>query len=153
MVLSSSLDFHLPDALADCAGRVVVVTGESADRHRVDRMEQQGAVVLRAGAGDTVDPQRMVETLVERGLYRLYCIAGPRTLHGLLAAGAVSRLYLTLSHRLLGGSEFETLIEGPRFPLPIDTQLESLYHDPQGAHGASQWFAAFHIPDPDRDGR
>lgn len=146
VILSASLDFHLPDALANATDRVMIVTVATAARDRIARLEQRGAIVLRVGEGDSVDPRQMVETLVAQGLYRLYCTAGPRTLHGLLAAGVVSRLYLTLSHRLLGGSEFETLIEGPRFPLPIDMQLESLYHDPHGAHGANQSFAAFRLP-------
>ena len=44
----------------------------------------------------------MITTLGARGYARLYLLAGPQMLETVLRDGALSRLYLTLTHQVIG---------------------------------------------------
>ena len=58
----------------------------------------------------------MIDQLAAEDYRSIYAIAGPWVFHTLLEAQVVDRLYLTLACRLLGGNEYDTLLEGPRRP-------------------------------------
>jgi hypothetical protein len=55
----------------------------------------------------------------------------------------LSRLYLTLRHRLLGGKNFHNMIAGPRLGEAGDLILRTLYYDRGQGYGEGQWFARF----------
>ena len=56
----------------------------------------------------------MIRALGARGYARLYLLAGPQMLETVVRDGSLSRLYLTLTHQLIGGELFHTLTAGPR---------------------------------------
>jgi hypothetical protein len=67
-------------------------------------------------------------------------MAGPQMFETVLRDRQISRLYLTIRHRLLGGERFHTMIPGPRLDRAGLLTLHALYYD-QGQSG--QWFAQF----------
>jgi riboflavin biosynthesis pyrimidine reductase len=48
----------------------------------------------------------MIRILAERGYRCLYLLAGPQMLETVLRDGSLSRLYLTMTHQLIGGRRF-----------------------------------------------
>ena len=123
--------------------RIIVFTGKGADADRVARLRDLGLEVIVTGRDDTVDGADLVATLADRGYASIYAIAGPEVLLTLLRAKVLDRLYLTITHQLLAGDDFDTLTRGVGFDPAIGMQLTSLYLDRHAPAGASQWFTAF----------
>jgi hypothetical protein len=46
-----------------------------------------------------------------------------------------SRLYLTISHQILGGENFHTLFRGEKLELPAQFKLRSLHYDSAKSNG------------------
>lgn len=61
-----------------------------------------------------------------RGYRTLYSIGGPKVFHTLAADGVLHRLYITLSHRLLAGEDYHTLLAGPSLQPPVTLTLHEL---------------------------
>ena len=77
----------------------------------------------------------------------MFLLAGPRMLETMLRDRMLSRLYLTIVHRLLGGEAPQTAIAGPELRDTGRLRLQGLYQDAAGPAGVGQWFAAFE-PEP-----
>lgn len=89
--------------LTDVLTPSIVLTCDTAPAETRQAWANAGATVLTAG-DDTVDLPRAVAALGERGLTRIDCEGGPHLFGGLLAAGLVHELRVTLSPMLLSGS-------------------------------------------------
>ncbi|MGE6734004.1 pyrimidine reductase family protein [Streptomyces sp. NPDC059900] len=99
---SLNLDFTLP-LFTEPLVPTLVVTGAEAPSERIAAAEKAGAVVVIAGDGAVVEPERIAPALAERGLTRLLTEGGPRLLGQFVAAGALDELCLTVSPRLTSG--------------------------------------------------
>jgi riboflavin biosynthesis pyrimidine reductase len=143
VIASASLDFPLPPSLARHGQRVIIATGETTASGKCRALEARGYEVITAGKGRWVEGAPLVHCLGGLGLRSLYLLAGPRMLDTMLRDRVLSRLYVTLAHRLLGGDGFHTLIAGPELGAAGRLQLNSLYYDAAEPEGAGQWFAQF----------
>jgi riboflavin biosynthesis pyrimidine reductase len=144
-VVSRTLDFPLPAALAAHRQPVHIVTGAAAAPDKVHAWRERGCEVLFAGRGHEVDGAELVRLLGERGYARLYLLAGPQLLHTVLRRRALSRLYVTVTHQLVGGEHFHTMLSAPRLGASGRLKLHTLYYDPHAPAGTGQWFAAFDV--------
>ena len=142
-IVSGSLRFPIPDVLTAGGRDVVVYTTASPDRERVEEIEAQAGQVVVAGDEESVDGERMVQDMTERGYHTIYSSAGPKILHMLVSGGVLDRVYLTLAPRLLGGDPYSTLIEGELFAPAAEMELFSLYRDTHGLDGLGQLFLAY----------
>jgi riboflavin biosynthesis pyrimidine reductase len=109
----------------------------------VENWRDRGHEVLVAGQGSSVEARPLTAALGELGYRSLFLLTGPRMLEAALREGVLSRLYLTLVHRILGGESIQTMISGPRLGAAGRLRLGALYHDLEGPEGSSQWFAEF----------
>jgi riboflavin biosynthesis pyrimidine reductase len=89
---------------------IVITTAESA-RAAPDGL-RAAADVLACGSG-RVDLQEAVAALAARGLVRVHCEGGPALLSGMISAGLLDELLLTLVPTLLGGGPGEHIIDVP----------------------------------------
>lgn len=142
VVISSSLDFPVPDALTQGGRRVAIVTDRRADLQRVRELEMQVGQVLVAG-DDRVEGRRFVELMANQGYRMIYSAAGPKIAHMLLAGGVLDRLYLTQVSRILGGAPFSSIVEGPLLEHAIDLPLRTLYYDLASEETPGQLFACY----------
>lgn len=125
VIVSRSLDL---DPGSPCFhGPVVVVTCEATDPVRRGRLAEVAEIVV-AGV-DEVDLPAAVVALHDRGLSRLLCEGGPRLLTGLVQAGLVDELCLTLTPLLLGAAP--QLLSTP-LAIPVRLQLRSLVDGEDG---------------------
>ncbi len=143
VVASASLDFPMPESVIREKQRVLVATGRQAPRDRVDALRARGYPVLIAGDGASVEGAPLVRELGKLGFRSVYLLTGPRMLSTMLRDGALSRLYLTIVHRVVGGEGFHTMATGPRLEGAGRMRLSSLHYDAAGPDGAGQWFARF----------
>lgn len=141
-VISSSLDFPLPDLLTSGDRSIVVVTTQNADPERLDAMREEVTNVIIAGE-QSVEGKPLVDGLTKLGYKTVYSTTGPKVLHLLLKDGVLDRLYLTVAHRLLGGSPFSSIVEGDLLKPAQDFQLRSVYLDPHALDGSGQLLTAY----------
>ncbi len=142
-IASASLDFVIPDSVRTHGQAVYIFTGEGADPVRVDAWRREGYPVIFAGPGQTVEGRRLIPMLGQLGYRSIYLIAGPAMLDTVVRGGYLNRLYQTITHQLMGGEAFRTMVPGPELGLIGHLRLRSLYYDPAGPGGAGQWFAQF----------
>ena len=141
-IMSGSLDIPLASLSPYEERNIIVVTGSDADAGRIRRLENAGIRIVIAGHDRRVDGRQMVEQLARAGYRSIYAIAGPEVFHTLLAGETVNRLYLTLACQLLGGNDYDTLLEGDLLNPAAGMRLIALYHDPHAPAGG-QLFGSF----------
>jgi len=139
VIASASLDFPLHASILEHRQPLYIATGRSADAARVQTLRERGYHLILAGDRAMVEGAPLVRALGELGYRSLYLLAGPKMLETMLRDRELSRLYLTIRHRLLGGEHFSTLIHGPRLGEAGELALRTLYQDT----GGGQWFAQF----------
>jgi riboflavin biosynthesis pyrimidine reductase len=144
-IVSRTLDFPVPPSLEHHEQPVHIITAEGAPAERVAFWRELGCEVVFAGSGASVEGAPMIRTLAARGYARLYLLAGPQMLETVLRDGSLSRLYLTLTHQLIGGELFHTLTAGPRLGRAGKLQLHTLYYDAAAPKGTGQFFASFDV--------
>jgi riboflavin biosynthesis pyrimidine reductase len=142
-VLSSSLALPIAAFEPYRDRRLLVFTGADAPQDKVDALTRNGIEVIRAGPGRLVEGHAMIAELGRRKYRSIYAIAGPEVFSTLVEAGALDRLYLTITHQLLSGEEIDTMTRGPSLAPPYGMHLVSLYQDTHAPAGAGQWFCIF----------
>lgn len=141
-VLSSSLDFVLPDAwFADGRRVFVLTTADTADTAAL-QLQAQG-VELLTFPGTAVSGRAVVDVLAARGYRRIYSVGGPYVLRTLLADNVLDTLFLTTVPRLIGGTGGPGILEGLPLDCPVDLQLSSLYYDGSAHEGVGQLLARY----------
>lgn len=143
VILSRSLAIPRESLESYSDRRVMIFTGKQAEPERVAHLTAQGIEVIPAGTGRSVDGSLLVSRLGERGYRSLYAIAGPDVVHTLLVAKVLTRLYLTVTHQLLAGDEYDTITRGSSLTPAHGMHLVSLYHDPHAPAGAGQCFSVY----------
>jgi riboflavin biosynthesis pyrimidine reductase len=142
-VASASLQFPIPDSVRQHQQQVFVATGRDSDPGRRRQLEHDTSGVFTAGAGSMVEGRPLVEALAQRGFRSVFLLAGPLVLEAMLRDGVLSRLYVTLTHQLLGGERFRSMIEGPELHAAGRLELAALYLDSTPSNGTGQFFAQF----------
>ena len=148
VVVSASLDFPLPDTTRESGQRWHIATVRSADRRKVEELKKKGFEIIFAGSENKAEGTPLVRALAERGYRSIYLQAGPRILHTMLLDRVLSRLYLTLSHQLIGGEDIHTMLAEKPLGDTGQLSLRSLYFCP-GVQESGQFFASFE-PQPAR---
>lgn len=145
VIVSASLDLPPLDSLAESGRVVYVATGEAADPRKMALVESQGVRVLRVGSGARVEGRKLIDALARESHRNIAMIGGGEMLRALIADDALDRLYLTLACRILGGTQFDTLLTGATLEHAARFKLKALHYDAEGAEGSpvEQLFAIF----------
>ena len=142
-VVSASLDWTLPPSLSEHGQAVHVLTTPAAPRDRIAALRASGCEVVVTGAGSRVHGREVAAVLNERGYRRLYLQTGPGMLETALRDRVLSRLYATISHRVVGGERFDTMLRGGLLGAAGRLRLRSLYLDQSVETASGQFFASF----------
>ena len=142
-IVSASLDFPIPEVLTRHAQPVRVLTTTTANADRKAALEAAGYDIVTTGSERWVRARDAVEALAARGYRRLYLQTGPRMIESALRDRVLARLYLTISHRVVGGECFETMIRGATLGAAGGLRLGSLYLDEAPSVDFGQLFARF----------
>ncbi len=129
------------DDLARLGNRVVVVPGSPLPEPVAAAYAEAGVDVVLGGDDGIVELDRMLDGLADAGIGVICSLAGPRVLSMLLPRLDV--LFLTLVGRLVGGAEYQTLLEGPLLDDAPSFRLGAAHVDDDGPGGASQLFLEF----------
>ena len=142
-ILSASLDLHIPNSLAAHGQPIHVLTTAAASPARRAALVQAGVEVVVAGPGPWIRGREAVEALAERGYRRLYLQTGPRMLNTVIDDHVLSRLYMTIGFRMVGGEHFDTIVRGGILDNSGHMRLSTLYLDESPERDCGQLFACF----------
>ena len=145
-IISSSLNFPIPEILTACGRKVIVYTTANPNPERVDAIEKQDVPVIVAGNRESVNGVTMINHLAKLGYRTIFSSAGPKILHLLLTSNMLDRLYITHTSRILGGDSYASIVEGERLIPAVDFNLNSIYLDPSGPGGLCQLFITYNRP-------
>lgn len=143
VVVSASLDFSVPPSVSFNHQRVIIATNEHAPPDRVQQLRDKGFQVWSVGSARWVEGGSLVRLLSTSGYRSIYLLAGPRILATMLRSDALSRLYLTLSHCVVGGDEFHTLFRGEKLSGLVNLELNSLHYQAASENQAGQFYMSF----------
>jgi riboflavin biosynthesis pyrimidine reductase len=119
-VVTGRLDLDPDSPLITAAppdARTILITTASAPAARRDQLARHAEVIV-AGE-DTVDLTTAVDALAERGHRRLLTEGGPQLLAGLIAAGLLDELCLTIGPLMVGPGASRIVAGAEAAPLPL----------------------------------
>jgi riboflavin biosynthesis pyrimidine reductase len=143
VIASASLDFAMHNSLREHGQTVYIATGKNADPDRIRYWHDLGYSVLITGEDRMVHGAPLVHQLRGLGYKSIYLIAGPQMLDAMIREKQLSRLYLTITHQLIGGKDFRTLLTGSKLGPEGNLILKSMYYDPNSPPGSGQFFMQF----------
>jgi hypothetical protein len=91
----------------------------------------------------------LIDALSGLGYKTIYLVAGPQMLDTVIREKQLSRLYLTITHQLIGGKDFRTLLTGSMLGPEGNLILKSMYYDQYSPPGSGQFFMQFGLEQSD----
>ena len=143
IIASASLKFPMHKSLQEHTQKVYIATGRNADPKLVDFWRNQGFPILFTGADQLVQGAALIHELDNLEYKSIYLIAGPQMLDTIVREKQLSRLYQTITHQLIGGKDFRTLLTGPTLGPEGNLKLKSLYLDLNAPAKSGQFFTQF----------
>lgn len=145
VIASASLNFPMHQSIQEHGQTVYIATGKNADPDRIRYWQDLGYPILIAGEDRMVHGAPLVKALSVLGCQSIYLIAGPQMLDTIIREKQLSRLYLTITHQLIGGEDFRTLLTGPALGSEGNLSLKSMYYEQDSPSGAGQFFMQFDL--------
>jgi riboflavin biosynthesis pyrimidine reductase len=145
VIASASLNFPMHRSLYEHEQTVYIATGRNADPGRIRNWQDLGYIILFVGEGRKVQGAPLVHELSKLGYQSIYLIAGPQMLDTITRQKQLSRLYLTISHQLIGGTNFRTILTGAPLEAEVNLTLKSIYYEPDNPNGSGQFFMQFDL--------
>lgn len=143
VVVSASLDFSVPPSVQLHHQRVIIATGAHSPSDRIQELRQKGFDVWSVGSERWVEGGPLVRQLGHFGYRSIYLLAGPQILATMVRDKALSRLYLTLSHCIVGGHAFHTLFHGKQLSDLMHFELNSLHYQEATENQPGQFYMSF----------
>ena len=143
VIVSGSLDFPWHPSLDDSEQKVHIVTGGNAIQSNKQRWLDAGRQVHEMGNQQHVDVQQLLEYLMQQGYCSVYLVAGPDLLQELIEHDYVRSFYMTMSHQLLGGNDFKSVLSGNTLNASGRMTLENMYMDAENSNALGQWYIEF----------
>lgn len=143
IIASASLNFPMHDSLQNHAQNVYIATGKNADPKLIRFWQNLGYPILISGEDRMVQGAPLTHELGRLGYKSIYLIAGPQMLDTMIRELQLTRLYLTVTHQLIGGKDFRTLLTGSTLGPEGNLTLKSMYYDDCSPAGTGQFFMQF----------
>ena len=124
---------------------VYIATGRNADPERIRYWQNLGYPILLTGEDRLVQGAPLIHELRRLGYKSIYMISGPLMLDTMVREKQLSRLYLTITHQLIGGMDFRTLLTGSTLGQEGNLRLKSMYYEPNSPSGSGQFFMQFDL--------
>ena len=145
IIASAGLNFPMHRSLHEHAQTVYIATGRNADPGRIRYWQDLGYTILFVGEGQKVHGAPLVHDLSKLGYQSIYLIAGPQMLDTITSEKKLTRLYLTIAHQLIGGTNFRTILTGAPLEAEVNLTLKSIYYQPDNPTGSGQFFMQFDL--------
>jgi riboflavin biosynthesis pyrimidine reductase len=145
VIASASLNFPMHPSIQEHAQPVYIATGKNADPERIRCWKDLGYPILVTGEDRMVHGEALIKELRALGCQSIYLIAGPQMLDTMIREKQLARLYLTITHQLVGGEDFRTLLTGSTLGREGNMILKSMYYEQDSPPGSGQFFLQFDL--------
>lgn len=145
IIASSSLNFPLHNSLQEHGQTVYIATGRNAAPDRIRYWQDLGYPLLFTGEDQKVHGAPLIDALSGLGYKTIYLVAGPQMLDTVIREKQLSRLYLAMTHQLIGGKDFRTLLTGSTLGSEGNLILEAQYYEQDSPPGSGQFFMQFGV--------
>ncbi len=145
VIASASLNFPIHKSLKEHEQTVYIAPGKNADPDRIRYWQNLDYPILITGANRMVQGAPLIHELRSLGYKCIYLIAGPQMLDTIVREKQLSRLYLTITHQLIGGKDFRTLLTGGMLGPEGNLILKSIYYESYLPPGSGQFFMQFDL--------
>lgn len=142
VVASASLDFPLHSSLNDSEQKIYIATGQKTEPSLCEKWQDLGYEILFAGKSNFVEGSPLIKALADRNYQHIYLIAGPKMLHTMVQDKQLDKLYLSISHQLLGGEIFSSISDGDILA-GCRLKLRSLFYDELSENECGQFFSSY----------
>ena len=143
IIISASLDFPWHDSLDKFRQKVHIATGARTPGDKKRQWLERGLAVHELGVDRQVNAAPLMEFLDQHAYRSVYLVAGPQLLEELLKFSFIDRFFMTVSHQLLGGNDFKSLVPAHKLGARGKLQLRRLYMDHENSSMLGQWYAEF----------
>ncbi len=143
VIISGSLDFPWHSSLVESEQTVHIATGDKASQASKQYWLDAGHQINQLGEQQLVDATCLIKFLRKQGYRSVYLVAGPDLLQDLIEHDYVQSFYITMSHQLLGGSDFKSLLSGEVLDKSGRMKLNSMYMDVENLNALGQWYVEF----------
>jgi riboflavin biosynthesis pyrimidine reductase len=143
VIASASLNFPIHDSIQQHRQDVYIATGRNTDPDRIRYWQDSGYPLLFTGDEQKVHGAPLINALSGLGYKTIYLVAGPQMLDTVIREQKLSRLYLSMTHQLVGGKDFRTLLTGDMLGPEGNLMLEALYYEQDSPPGSGQFFMQF----------
>ncbi|MEE9356644.1 MAG: dihydrofolate reductase family protein [Methylococcaceae bacterium] len=145
IIASASLDFPMHLSLQEHGQDIYIATGKNVDADRMRYWQDQGYKLLLAGEECMVQGAALIDQISKLGYQSIYLVAGPQMLDTMIREKQLHRLYLTMTHQLIGGLDFRTVLTGPPLIEECNMTLKSLYFEQDSPSGPGQFFMQYDL--------
>jgi riboflavin biosynthesis pyrimidine reductase len=131
IIASASRNFPMHKSLHEHAQKVYIGTAKNAGPDRIRYWRDLGyPILITTGKDRMAQGASLIHALPGLGFKSIYLIAGPQMLDTMVRDKQLSRLYLTITHQLIGGMDFRTLLTGSTLGPEGNLKLNSMYYEP-----------------------
>jgi riboflavin biosynthesis pyrimidine reductase len=147
VIISGSLNFPWHSSLDTSGQKVHIATGGKASEESKQYWLDAGHQVNQLGEQQHVDAHCLMKFLAQQGYQSVYLVAGPDLLQDLVENDYVQSFYMTMSHQLLSGHDYKSLLSGDRLNESGRMKLKSMYMDAKNSNALGQWYVEFSFED------
>ena len=147
VIVSGSLDFPWHDSLDSSEQSVHIASGGLASEQRHQQWLQRGHEVHRFGDTMHVDVDDLMSFLQANNYRSVYLMAGPDLLQSMIEKTYVQHFFVTMSHQLLAGQSYKSLLNGGMLGNKGHLNLEHMYLDLGSSNSLSQCYMHFSFAD------
>ena len=146
VIVSGSLEFPWHESLDESHQQVHIATGGMASAENYQQWLDKGRNIYQFGESTHVDVNELMHFLNAQGYQSVYLMAGPDLLQDMLRHGHVKHFFMTMSHQLMSGQTFKSLLNGEPLGDAGNMKLQQMYMDVSNSNSLSQWYVEFSFP-------
>ena len=143
VIVSGSLNFPWHDSLDNSGQSVYIASGGLAAEQKHQEWFQREHKVHRFGDTMHVDVDDLMNFLQANNYRSVYLMAGPDLLQDMIEKNYVQHFFVTMSHQLLGGKSYKSLLNGDMLSNSRHLKLEQMYLDIESSNSLSQCYMHF----------
>ena len=125
VILSNSLNFKISDKIEKYKKNITILT-TCSNKRKIEYFKKND-YKLRKVAGKNITPNCLHKYVVKEKCKSVYFIAGPRIVEQMIAKKLLDRLYYSTNLKMVGASNYDTLIRGEFLNKCINIYLKEMF--------------------------
>ena len=125
VILSNSLNFKISDKIEKYKKNIMILT-TCSNKRKIEYFKKNNYKLKRV-AGKNITPNFLDKYVVKENYKSVYFIAGPRIVEQMIAKKLLDRLYYSTNLKMVGRSNYDTLIRGEFLNKCVNIYLKEMF--------------------------